>query len=353
MAEGTDDSDFVTSLQLRNQQNSVNKGKEWSGFTYVSSSPSTGQFTVTRTNATGWEFTFATTAARAAEMDSILGRNSNFFIRVNASNDIVGKVDFAWRDGNNFGFRAKANATEQGDWRTGSATLWATGGLYPVLIDEGFLTGARLVEGNNVDLTTAADGRVTISATGSATGSIPYATQTQANDGNSSTTVISPETLHGVLDHTSHVASYPGFTLVSSSNDMPLGSVWINGTGTEARFRAHDVDESVSQTRQFLIDKSWHRGEGRRRPPRLRLHGRGVHRRQRLECGCRQMHDHIASVHAAVQPGPVGRSAHRPCHAQAEQGGAGERACGSHQGHRAGGRGSRAEGGRGGCSRRP
>ena len=256
VAAGTDDSDFVTSLQLKNQEKSVDKGTEWSGFTYVTgSTPGTNQFTVERTNATGSQYKFNTTEARAIEMDRILGENSEFRIRVSASKQVEGEVAFGWRDGTTFGLRAKPNSTETGDIRTGTATLWANGALYPALIDQGFLTNTRLREGNNIDLTTAADGRVTISATGGS--SVEFASDTEAKAGTVTDKAVPPSALHAVLEEVAHVAPYTGFQHTTSTGAaMGLGTWHINSDGTIAYYRCHNLAEQTGLFREITTDKT-------------------------------------------------------------------------------------------------
>ena len=99
-------------------------------------------------------------------MDAILNRNSHFIVRVNDANTISGEVAYAWRDGNSMSFKAKPNATETGDVRTGTASLQATGGLYEDLRDQGFTTTSDFVEGNDISITVGSNGRVTIAYDG-------------------------------------------------------------------------------------------------------------------------------------------------------------------------------------------
>ena len=120
---------------------------------------------------------------------------------------------------------------------------------------DAFLT-TNLVAGDNVTIThaTGTAHTITIGATGGSGGT--FATQGTANLGNSTNTIISPATLHGVVEHLAHVASYVGFTHVNSGNDMSAGTWWINSNGTQLRARGHSAAETQRMLNQFLIDRS-------------------------------------------------------------------------------------------------
>ena len=279
VAEG-DDTKFITAAQARRVVESVDDGSEWSGFTYVSGTPSSGQFGITGTNSGGWVFTFATTDANATQMDDTFGENSEFRVVKDATNKIEGETQYAWRDGNSVSMKLKPNATETGDIRSGSVTLHGTGGLYEDLKNQGFLENTDLVEGTNITLTTSGN-QVTISATGGGGGgNVTFATQGTANAGTSTNTVMSPattrglvaseaeviagtntyktltpQTAHALVDHLAHVATYNGFQNASSPNDLALGRWHINSTGTIAYFRGHTAAEFAAMQREFLVDR--------------------------------------------------------------------------------------------------
>ena len=279
VAEG-DDTKFITAAQARRVVESVDDGSEWAGFTYVSGTPSNGQFGITGTNSAGWVFTFATTDANATQMDRTFGENSEFRVVKDASNKIEGETQYAWRNGNSVSMKLKPNATETGDIRSGNVTLHGTGGLYESLKDQGFLENTDIVGGNNVTITTAGN-QLTISASGGGNGgSVTFATQAEVNAGTISDEAVAPDTLrglvaseaeviagtnayktlapntaHNLIEHLAHVATYAGFQNATSPNDLPVGRWHINSTGTTAYFRGHTQAEAEAMTREFLVDR--------------------------------------------------------------------------------------------------
>ena len=142
-AQRIDDSKYLTVLGAATMEQSFDNGTEWTGFAYVDSNPTAGQWTISGTNGNGFTLTFETTSAIAIAMDAIFGRNSRFRVTVGA-NTLVGRVDYAWRNGSTFAFKARANASETGDVRAGNATLHATGGGYEALKDSGVHDHGRL-----------------------------------------------------------------------------------------------------------------------------------------------------------------------------------------------------------------
>ena len=278
VAEGND-TKFITAAQARSITESVDDGAEWSGFTYVSGTPSTGQFGITGTNATGWVFTFATTDANATQMDRTFGENSAFRVVKDASNKIEGETQYAWRNGNSVSMKLKPSASETGDVRSGNVTLHGTGGLYENLKDQGFLENTDLVEGTNITLTTSGN-QVTISASGGGGGSTEFASQTEVNTGTETEKAVAPNTLrglvateaeviagtntykgltpataHNLIEHLAHVASYSGFQNATSPNDLPVGRWHVNSDGTIAYFRGHTAAEAGAMAREFLADR--------------------------------------------------------------------------------------------------
>ena len=92
-------------------------------------------------------------------------------------------------------------------------------------------------------------------------GSVTFATQGSANAGTSTTTVMSPATTHGVVEHLAHVASYVGFQFASGDgSSLGAGQCWINSAGTQFRARGHTDAEGQRILNQFLIDRVLHRG---------------------------------------------------------------------------------------------
>ena len=228
-AQRTDDTKFLTVLGAATMERSADDGTEWTGFTHVESNPTTGQFTRTRTNATGWQFEFATTAANAAEMDRIIGENSNIRIRVNATNEVTGEAAYAWRDGDTFGVRMKPNATTVGDITSGSAALWAQGALYGELKEQGFITSSDLVEGTDIDLTIGSDGRVTIAYSGTG-GGVTYASETQAQEQSATDVVMSPQRVKDWWTERNKNRvweSSDGFAQAASGSDLSENHFWF------------------------------------------------------------------------------------------------------------------------------
>ena len=284
VAEGND-TKFITAAQARSVVESVDDGSQWAGFTYVSGTPSSGQFGITGTNATGWVITFATTDANATQMDDTFGENSSLRIVKDASNKIEGETQYAWRNGNSVSMKMKPNATETGDVRSGNVTLHGTGGLYEDLKNQGFLENTDLVQGTNITLTTSGN-QVTISASGGGGGgNVTFATQGTANAGTSTNTVMSPattrglvateaevlagtntyktltpQTSHALVEHLAHVASYTGFTHQASINaagsNLAVGAFHFNSAGTEFYARGHTQAEAEAMVREFLIDRN-------------------------------------------------------------------------------------------------
>ena len=163
LAQGTEDTKFVTAKGVRTMQKSVDDGTEWTGFTFQSATDTPAEGRWSRVSN---DFYFGSTDANVTQMDGIFGENSDFSITKDAANKIVGEVAYAWRNGNVMGFRAKGTPTQTGALTAGSVALHATGALYEDLRDQGFLTNTDLLEGTNIDLTTGSDGRVTIATTG-------------------------------------------------------------------------------------------------------------------------------------------------------------------------------------------
>ena len=263
LAEGADDAKFVTSRGARAIVKSVDDGSQWAGFTYVTgSTPGASQFTITGTNATGWVFTFNTTDANATQIDAVFGENSKFRITKDATNQITGEAQYAWRNpGTNVvAFKAKPNATEVGDVRSGSVTLHGTGGLYEELRDQGMVVSSDFVNGTDISITVGSDDRITINYTGTGGGGGTFATQGTANAGSSTNTIMSPATTHGVIEHLAHVADYTGFQHQASINadgtNLARGHFHINSAGTTAYFRGHTETEGAKMTAEILVDRS-------------------------------------------------------------------------------------------------
>ena len=247
LAQGTNDTNFVTAKGVRSMQKSVDDGTEWTGFTFQSATDTPGEGRWSRVNN---DFYFASTDANVTKMDDIFGENSNFRITKDASNTIVGEVAYAWRVGDVFGFRAKGTPTQTGDLTAGSVTLHATGGLYEDLQEQGFITNTDLVEGTDIDLTIGSDGKVTIAYSG--TGGVDYANQTEVDAGTITNKAVNPATLHGALDKVPHVGSYAGFENTTSTGaSMPLGSWHINSDGTVAYYRAHTTTQHDAMFAEF------------------------------------------------------------------------------------------------------
>ena len=256
VAEGND-SKFITAAQAKSITQSVEDGAEWSGFSFVSGTPTAGQFGITGTNATGWVFTFATTDANATAMDRTFGENSSFRVVKDATNKIEGETQYAWRSGNSVSMKLKPNATETGDIRSGSATLHGTGGLYEALKDQGFLENTDLREGSNITLTTSGN-QVTISASGGGGGSGPSkASQAEVLAGTDDTKFVTPLRAHDLVDHLAHVERVTGLQNATSPNDLPTGRWHINSGGTTAYFRAHTATEHAALVREMLVDRQF------------------------------------------------------------------------------------------------
>ena len=261
---GTDDSKFVTPLQLAAQEASVLDDMTWTGFSYDAdgADESTPNSMGEDVNI-DYLFQFVTTSAISQAMDDRFKPNDRVAIEHDASNKIEGRVWYADRRrvGNTarwvFEFAFRGTPTETGLFETGDAiTLRHESRLHGELKDEGFLDNTDLVEGTNITLTTGSDGKVTIAATATGGGSVTFATQGTANAGTSTNTVMSPATTHGLLDQAPHVAPYSGFTHTTNTGaSMPLGSWNINSAGTIAHYRAHTATEHAAMFKEAVQDK--------------------------------------------------------------------------------------------------
>ena len=198
VALGTNADKFITPETLAKERRSVDDGTTWAGFVYTENTPVAGEFTRSRTNATGWEFTFESTVANVDAMDEIIGKNSNVEIRRDETNNVVGVVDFAWRAANDtMGFRLKPNATATGSITSGSVSLIAEGALFSALRSQNFLTYASLIEGTGIEKSISADGNVTITATGG--GNTDFANETEAKGLTITNKALSPGTFTAAL----------------------------------------------------------------------------------------------------------------------------------------------------------
>ena len=254
VSAGTDDGKFVTPLQLARERQSVNDGTDWSGFTYTSGTPSAGQFTYSGTNAAGFTFTFETTEANAEAMDAEAGPNSYFHTRRDQSNEIVGKIAYAWRTGTTFAFKCRPNATVTGSIQSGSCTLNIEGELYTQLREQDFLVEGDILAGANIQVSEPdSDGRITISGSGS---SVSKASKSEALAGTDDTKFMTPLRVHDVVDHSAKADRYAGLQYTTSQGqEMAIGTWTINAGGTRAWFRGHTQAEAEAFARDFLIDR--------------------------------------------------------------------------------------------------
>ena len=294
---GTDDSEFVTPLQLAAQEASVLDDQTWTGFAYdVDGADESTLNSMGEDANIDYLFQFVTSDAISAAMDARFNRNDRVAIEHDASNKIEGRVEYADRRqvGNTarwvFEFKFRDTPTETGNLQDNDAiTLRHESRLHGELKDENFMESDDISVSGGLTRTIGADGAIALSTSmnlndlqnvsGTPTndqslvfdttdnmwkpktvsgggGSVTFATQGTANLGTSTNTVMSPETTHGVLEHLAHVASYTGFTYATSGSDLVAGAWWINATGTQFRGRGHDAAETQRMLNQFLIDRS-------------------------------------------------------------------------------------------------
>ena len=230
VAAGMNNTKIVTPLTLRSEQKSVDDGTTFTGFTYVASNPSTGNFTRTGTNANGYTFTFHSSNANVTSLDEIMGPNSAFDIKRDNSNSFIGEAAYVWRIGNTFSIKAKPNGTETGSLTTGTFNLRVEGALYTELRDQNFVVASDLSGGTDISVSSPADdGTITIAYTGSGGGS-GITTISAATDTN-----ISSPAQHQVLswdgtDWINTTADAANLGITGSIPDGSLISVSSGGT---------------------------------------------------------------------------------------------------------------------------
>ena len=248
--DGTDNTRFITSKTLRDQEASVLDDMTWSGFVYNANGVDGSV-----NNSVGEDeniddlYQFVSTDAITAAMDSRFKPGDIASIELSdLSKRTEGRVQYADRRrvGNTarwiFEFKLRDGAgdtiTRVGNFNNDeSLTLRHESRLHAELVDEGFLQTSDLVGGTNVTLTTTGN-QITINASG---GGGTFATEAQAKAATSTNTIMAPATTDDWFDKKVQIGNFTtsdGFTLATSGSDIAQDHFWFqSGAGNSLNGR--------------------------------------------------------------------------------------------------------------------